>query len=35
MDVKKIFVSMIPIALGVTVGMLASNRIESALASRA
>lgn len=34
MDVKKVFIAMIPVALGVTVGMLAASRIESALAAR-
>lgn len=34
MDVKKIFISMIPVALGVTVGVLAANRIEAALAAK-
>jgi hypothetical protein len=35
MDFKKIFVAMIPVALGVTVGVVAANRIEAALAAKA
>lgn len=35
MDFKKIFVAMIPVALGVTVGVIAANRVESAIAAKA